>query len=363
MIDKAALVERAIAWARENPPYTGYTEKVFRAVCKANLPNGANIFTQICAQFTGKEEAVDLVHWDTPEWRLPYSNTHRYSLDRSVDCSSALYVLNMIFWGMNIGTWTEAIYSKGKNKQIPWRERRIGDIILYNFKQSQGRNVSHAAVQVIEPDRKTDKGGMIAHTTSPSDPWRFESDNYAAKNRVCVIRFWSDSQYQSLFVTDHKEEPELPAGEAPRYRYIGATYTNFRSEPRVAKETDIGDIKNGDIVEKIGGKLVGNALWWKVRHNGQEGWCTNTQYFAFVTAIEKPPVPEPVWPKYRYAGATYTNFRSEPRVTKETDIGDIRRGDIVEKIGEKKVSNTTWWKVRHLGREGWCANTHLFRKI
>jgi hypothetical protein len=158
-----------------------------KAVLEAELPAGTNILVQFAMQFTGKEESTDYAHWDKPEIRLPYSNTSRYSLDKSADCSSFWWAVYKIFFDMDIGTRTLKMYSKWHKKFIPWEERRPGDIILYDFK---GRNASHAAGYI--------GGGLIQHTTNPKDKMHIEADTYAAKNRVGVFRPASGEQYESL---------------------------------------------------------------------------------------------------------------------------------------------------------------------
>lgn len=199
MLDKAALIKSAIAWEKAHPPNTGYIEEVFRQVCGANLPNGTNLWVQIAAQFTGKEESgIDLVHWDEPEKRAPYSQDAklRLTLDGKPDCSSFWYIMYMIFFKINIGTWTEAQYSTLKSKSISWAKRRPGDHVLFNFKASEGRKASHAANVM--------GNNLIGHTTSPSNPFRFQEDTYSASNRVGVYRVLSDAQYNSLLITDFK---------------------------------------------------------------------------------------------------------------------------------------------------------------
>jgi hypothetical protein len=63
-------------------------------------------------------------------------------------------------------------------------------------------------------------------------------------------------------------------------------------------------------------------------------------------------------PKFKYAGATYTNLRTKPSILGKR-IGKISRGDTVTRID--KAGN--WWKVKTAsGIAGYCANTHLFNK-
>jgi len=189
-IPRDILIQRVRDWQKAHPPVTGYAESAIRAVCAADLPVGTNLMLQFGLQFTGREETVDEVHWDKPEWRLPYSNTYRYSLDRSVDCSSFWYVLHKIFAQVDIGTWSEAQWRNLKSKQVPWSDRRPGYLVFFNFKAD--RTVSHVAGYIGD--------GLILHTTSPTNPLRVEADSYAASKRVGVVRPLSDAQYQTLLV-------------------------------------------------------------------------------------------------------------------------------------------------------------------
>jgi LysM repeat protein len=216
MMDRQELLKRAIDWEKSHAPNTGYTEKAFRAVCEANLPNGDNLLREAMAQFTGREEpGVDLVRWDSDgdgkpdaEDRLDYSNDYRYSLDRSGDCSSTMFVFYQIFFRKNIGTTTLKMWEKyHKTSMVPWEHRRLGDIVGWNFKD--GRPISHEGCVIVEPD-KHGRGGQIAHTTSPGDPFRFQEDSYAASNRIGVFRVLTDAEYQSLWVTDHKDDQQPP---------------------------------------------------------------------------------------------------------------------------------------------------------
>ena len=194
MLDTAALIKRADAWDKAHPP--AGIGPVIRSVLAANLPNGANLWVQTAAQFTGKDETIDLVDgWD--EDRLDYSNASRWSFGRSMDCSSVWCAMYQVIFGIQIGTYTEAQLTTLKSKAIPWAQRRSADHVLFNFKASQGRHASHAASIM--------GSGLIGHTTSPANPFRFEADTYGAASRVGVYRVLTDAQYQSLIVTDHAD--------------------------------------------------------------------------------------------------------------------------------------------------------------
>jgi len=260
MIDKQSLIDRVVAYEKKHKPNTGYSEKAIREVCKADLPAGTNLIVQFVQQFTGKEEITDLVHWDKDEFRLPYSNTYRYSLDGSVDCSSFWWIIYNIFWGMNIGTTSEKMYFALKDKKISWEQRRPLDIILYNFKADQGRHASHVAGYI--------GNNKIAHTTSPKNPFRIQDDSYASGNRVGVYRILTDAQYNDIIVGEQK-----PIAN-PKYIYKGATYTNLRDKASVSGKK-IGRINHDDVVEYLGSK----DGWWNVRLGKLTGYCANTHLF------------------------------------------------------------------------------------
>jgi hypothetical protein len=199
MLDLNALAGRASAWQAAHKPDTGYTRGVFKLLAKTKLPKGTNLLTQAAAQYTGREEitpGLDLLKWKFLERRIAYSQLHRFSLDQSADCSSFWYVMFRIFFGINIGTWSEGMYWKLRGKAVGWESRRVGDVVLYNFKKF--RNASHVSVMVKAPIAGV--GGLIGHTTSVGNPFRFESDEYAAANRVGVYRALTEAQYQSLIV-------------------------------------------------------------------------------------------------------------------------------------------------------------------
>jgi hypothetical protein len=199
-MDKQALAVRANAWQNAHKPNTGYTSGVFNLLAQTDLPKGTNLLTQALAQYTGRDEwtpGLDLLHFKgMNERRIPYSHFNRFCLDSQTDCSGAVYSFLKIFFNLDIGNWTEAMYWRVTKKAIPWEQRRVGDVILYRFKKL--RMASHVSIMAWNPVRG--KGGLIAHTTSPANPWRFEADSYGAANRVGVYRVLTEAQYQSLIV-------------------------------------------------------------------------------------------------------------------------------------------------------------------
>jgi peptidoglycan hydrolase-like protein with peptidoglycan-binding domain len=215
MLDKQKLIQSVINWQKSHKPTTGYAENAIRTVCGADLPEGTNILIQFALQFDGKETATDYIHWDKPEIRLPYSNTYRYSLDQSADCSSFWWTIYKIFFNIDIGNRTLAMYDKWHKKFIPFKDIREGDLILYDFK---GRNASHV-VGYIGNDQ-------ILHTTNPTDKMHINTaSTYAVKNRVGVFRPLSDEQYKSLLIV--KENNEIMINKDSDSKLIAAFQTDL----------------------------------------------------------------------------------------------------------------------------------------
>ena len=197
MEDCLDLVKRAKAYVKKHPPDTGYTVKAMETVCAGKLDAGTNIMVQFALQFDGKETVEDQTQWDTPERRLPYGDAR--SLDARSDCSSFVQNLYDLFFGINIGTWTEAQWKKYKSKQVDFKNLRPCDLIFWNFKK--GRNVSHVAMYI--------GNNKIIHTTSSGNPLRVEASSYSAKSRVGCVRILSDAQYNNLIYGGEVTE-ELP---------------------------------------------------------------------------------------------------------------------------------------------------------
>lgn len=160
-----------------------------KQVESANLPAGTNKMVEFALQFDGEGTVLD--HIDNAEKKLPYDD----GLDfESADCSSFVQSLYLLFFGINIGSYTESQYRNYKHKVIPFKDRRSCDLIFWvsDSKKKKGRNVSHVALYIGD--------NKIIHTTSKSNPLRVQSDDYWASKRVCCIRILSDEQYENLIV-------------------------------------------------------------------------------------------------------------------------------------------------------------------
>jgi hypothetical protein len=271
MLDRFKLLSRAEEYVKKHPPDKGYTTEAMRAVCTAVYPEETNLMVQFALQFDGKETEEDLTEWDSPERRLPYGDSR--SLDKKSDCSSFVENVYDIFFGFDIGTWTEAIWKKYKNSQVPYLDMRPCDLMLWNFKS--GRNVSHVAMYIGD--------GRIIHTTSASNPLRVDKVTYASSSRVGCIRILNNDQYNSLLYSAEEASAQDEANESPpdkpkQFKYAGATFTNLR---KTAGGTVIGKIYRNSIVNFINKVKKGSTVWWNVYQlsSGKTGWCANTDKF------------------------------------------------------------------------------------
>lgn len=275
MLDRTKLLAHTEEYVRKHPPDTGYTINAMHAVCNTVYPKDTNLMVQFALQFDGRETIDDLTEWDSAERRLPYGDAR--SLDYKSDCSSFVENVYDIFFGFDIGTWTEAIWAKYKNNQVVYNNMRPCDLILWNFKA--GRNVSHVAMYIGD--------GKIIHTTSPGNPLRVDKVTYASSSRVGCVRILTNEQYNSLLYSSESTQPndpqipQPPLPPAVQYQYAGATFTNLR---RTARGRIIGRIWRNSIVKYINAVKKGRTVWWNVVHlsSGKIGWCANTDKFKKV---------------------------------------------------------------------------------
>jgi len=216
-LDMAPVIARAEAWLAKYPPNTGYTLAVLNYMKlkleRGEYPEGYNLVTQFMVQYTGIEEWGDVTSWDHREFHLPYSQTSRYSPDKSMDCSSFPYFVFKVWFNKNIGSWTEAQYDRipkigGHDvKYLGMGSWRPLDLIQYNFKS--GRRVSH--------DSTYCGGGRIIHTRSSIHPLQRESADYQKDKIVKVWRILTDEEYESTFIGASNTTPPDPDPEAPVY--------------------------------------------------------------------------------------------------------------------------------------------------
>ncbi len=167
MLNKDEVLKRA----RERHTETG---RVIKALKRAfNASPGSNLLIEFVKEMQG----------------LPYGISE-WSIDKKADCSEFWRVTYYIFFGFDIGSYTESQYEnkRGKNIGTNIKNTRLGDLIYYNFKKS--RNVSHVA-GVIDKNR-------IAHTRSIANPLMFSKIDYSKNSIVGIKRFLTDLEVASL---------------------------------------------------------------------------------------------------------------------------------------------------------------------
>lgn len=216
-LDLAPVIDRTEAWLKRYPPNTGYTIGVLNLLKhkldNEEFPEGMNIVIQHMLQYTGIEEFGDVTTWDPqwPEVRLPYSQTSRYSPDKSMDCSSFPLFIYKVWFNKYIGVYTEAQYyqiPKIGGYAVDWSKRRPLDLIQYLMPSSTHKHVSHDATYI--------GSGKILHTRSSKNPMIVESDSYRRQYVKKVWRILSDEEYKSTFIGKISTKPDPPI-EPPQY--------------------------------------------------------------------------------------------------------------------------------------------------
>lgn len=228
------LPELATAYIKKYPPNTGYTIAVAQAIYDAykagKLPEGTNVAVQLALQYDGEELAGgDLVDVPGDENQLPYKAS--YSLDKGADCADFCRNIYLLLLQRNIGNWTEGIYANYKNSQVPWEERRAGDILLFKL-SSRNPNTTHATFCIGD--------GMMLHTRTKKKPLTITADSiYSASKRTGtgVFRVLTDEEYEALIIGDVPETETEEAEQTATYsRLLQCVYTttgtvNFRKGP------------------------------------------------------------------------------------------------------------------------------------
>lgn len=257
----------ADAYVKDYPPNTGYTIAVAQAVYNAYkigaLPVDTNIAVQIGLQYDGKDAGGDLIK--NSENRLPYLAS--YSLDKGADCADFIRNLYLMLFKRNIGDWTEGIYAKYKEKQVPWEQRRAGDVLL-NKLSNRNPHATHAMLYIGD--------GLMLHTTSKSNPLRVDADTkYSAATRTGtgVFRVLTDEEYESLLVKAGTAPAPEPIKSVVAYtkllrlQYTVKATVNMRSGPGTSHRV-IRKVDKNERIAYIG--ISGN--WMHVYYAGVTGW-------------------------------------------------------------------------------------------
>ena len=160
----------------------------------------------------------------------------------------------------------------------------------------------------------TDKKLWVAHYTTAPSPlmptgwdswwlWQHSSTGRLAgyNGNLDMNRFYGTEQQFADWVggeeTPPEPEPPEPLFQARVYSWA-TPYINLRSEPRVAKETDIGDVPVNVTVPVY--EIVGD--WYRTAYNGTNGYVMS-QY------LQRLDLPLPITEKYY--GALY--WQRDPR--------------------------------------------------
>jgi cell wall-associated NlpC family hydrolase len=215
MIDRTKLMEQAKKYVEKHPPNKGNTLKAMELICTTDFPKGTNLLIQFALQFDGKMVGGDLVAWDAP--RLPYLAS--WSLDKGADCADFIRNVVYIFFNKNIGEYTEAIWQKYHTKEVPWEQRREGDVIGYKF-SSRNPHLTHVSLYI--------GNGKILHTTSQSNPLRVENDSYGKSSRVGVYRVLTDSEYESLICDGTNPTPSDNGGGGGKPDYASYPILKYK---------------------------------------------------------------------------------------------------------------------------------------
>lgn len=254
MLDKEVIIKRAL----KHNATDGRTLKALRKILDADYPAGTNLVVEFVKEFMG----------------LPYGDDG-LRLDKKADCSSFWGSVFYVWFGIDIGSYTESQWANKNARRIPFENAPVLSLIYYDFKKP-GRTVTHVAGKISET--------RIAHTRSKLRPFMADKLSYAAGDIVGVADFLTENMRKSVTVEETGSGGGQPMAKPaepvfPVYRYCGATYTNLRKGPGV-KYADIGDIRSGETVAKYEEK----GGWWRVKHepSGLEGWTANVRLFRKV---------------------------------------------------------------------------------
>ncbi len=191
MMNRDALLQRAIDFANKNKPssggWPGYTVAAMTAVCTTNYKSNVNLMVQFAIQFDGLETSEDFTTWGQSEIQLPYSQSQRESLDKSVDCSSFTRALYRIFFEMGIGDTAEAQWNNWKKNEITLANARPCDLLFY---KSSSRAASHVSMHIGNK--------KIVHTTGNNNGVKIDSETWWDKKYIGIVRVLSDQQYNDL---------------------------------------------------------------------------------------------------------------------------------------------------------------------
>lgn len=136
--------------------------------------------------------------------------------------------------------------------------------------------------------------------------------------------------------------------------------TNVRADAGT-KNKIVTMAKKGSVAKASYQKKVGKSTWYKVSVNGKSGWVLSTLLTS--TSAKKTSVKQVASTKATAKSGTYkTKYNSNVRSdagTKNKIVTMAKKGSIATATHQKKVGNTTWYKVKVNGKTGWISASLL----
>jgi len=182
--NKDVIIERALKY--HSP--TGRVVKALKEVFNTTYPEGTNVVLKFMEKFIGlKYGAVDMC------------------MDNVVDCAEFPRITFYIFYGIDIGNYSDAQYKSKLGMTISTDiagvyEARPLDLIFYNT--SSKKITGHVAVK-FDANRIIQSGAKEHNSKVGFSALTWNSGRF-----MCVRRFLSDEQYLSAIVGGVEVEPE-----------------------------------------------------------------------------------------------------------------------------------------------------------
>jgi cell wall-associated NlpC family hydrolase len=183
-IDKDAILTRAL---KHHSP-TGRVVKALKKVFNATYPEGTNLVLKFMEQFIGlKYGAKDMC------------------MDNVVDCAEFPRITFYIWFGVDIGNFSDAQYKSKRGATI---SENIADVYnarpldLFFYNTSSKKITGHVAVK-FDANRIIQSGAK-EHNSKVG----FSALTWNSSRFMCIRRFLSDEQYQSVIVGGVEKEAE-----------------------------------------------------------------------------------------------------------------------------------------------------------
>ncbi len=192
------FIGKAIAYQEKynaNSAVVNKMREVINAANSGQLPAGTFLPAQFAYQFTGTEESPDLIN--NQEYKMPYNTNVAKGLAwEASDCGTFVRSLYLLFSDKDIGDYSNTIWKNIHQYEIPWEQRRAGDVVLYldpdKAKADPNRRASHVALYA--------GNNKILHETGSAGGLHESADTYWKSARVGVYRILDDNEYRALIV-------------------------------------------------------------------------------------------------------------------------------------------------------------------